>query len=153
VFLEFFSLCRWSALDDVAGDICIQHEARHGGSRDCGGESSRLSRKSSGTSTSIAKNDDQLALTGEMNISLLANPDFLDVCWETQFLRESHSRVGEGSRPGLSGSIETRARTSEETRQSTERGLLSISASFNHVTLRIHGSTPRVIDLAGTHPE
>jgi hypothetical protein len=42
---------------------------------------------------------------------------------------------------------------SEETRQSTERGLLTASASFNHVTLRIHGSTPRVIDLIGTHPE
>jgi hypothetical protein len=67
--------------------------------------------------------------------------------------RELAVAAERGSRPGLSGSIETRARTSEETRQSTERGLLSASASFNHVTLRIHGSTPRVIDLTGTRPE
>ena len=67
MFLEFFSQCRWSALDDVAGDICIQHEPRHRGSRDCGDESLRFSRKSSGTSTCIAKNDDQLGLTGEIN--------------------------------------------------------------------------------------
>src|SRR5882724_4679613 len=67
VFLEFFYQCRWSALDDVAGDIRIQHEPRHNGSRDCGGESLRFSRKSSGTSTCSAKNDAQLGLTGEMN--------------------------------------------------------------------------------------
>src|SRR5258708_35285120 len=67
VFLEFFNQCRWSALDDVAGDICIQHEPGHRGSRDCGDESLRFSRNSSGRYTCIAKNDDQSGLTGEMN--------------------------------------------------------------------------------------
>lgn len=67
VFLEFFNQRRRSALDGVAGDMCIQHEPRHSGSCDCGGEPLRLSRKSSGTSTCIAKNDDQLGLTGEIS--------------------------------------------------------------------------------------
>jgi len=67
VFFEFFNQCRRSALDDVAGNICIQHGPSHRESRDCGDESLRFSRKSSGTSTRMAKNDDQLGLTGEMN--------------------------------------------------------------------------------------
>src|SRR5258707_2501724 len=67
MLFESLHQCRWSALDDVAGDICIQHEPGHNGSRDCAGISLRLSRKSSGTSTCSAKNDDQLGLTGVMS--------------------------------------------------------------------------------------
>jgi hypothetical protein len=67
VFLEFLCQRRGPALDVVSGDIRIQHETCQRGSCDCGGESSRFSRKSSGTSSCSAKNDDQFGLTGVMN--------------------------------------------------------------------------------------
>src|SRR5579883_3337107 len=54
-------------LDDVARNVRIQHQQAHRASRACGGDSSRCSRKSSGTSTSRAKNEAQSGLTGEIS--------------------------------------------------------------------------------------
>jgi hypothetical protein len=67
VLLKFLDQCRRSALDDVTRDVRVQHEPRHNGSRGCGGESERSSRKSSGTSVRRAKNDAQFGLTGVMS--------------------------------------------------------------------------------------